>query len=89
MLKNRMNVFLLVGAVFSLGIIVVGYFLWTILIPIQDIDTMSNAELYRTQQELALNYPLGRFMLYAGFISLGMFMSILIGRIIYKKWLTK
>lgn len=89
MLKNRMNSVLLVGAVFSLGIIVVGYFLWTILIPIQDIDTMSNAELYRTQQELALNYLLGRFMLYAGFISLGMFMSILIGRIIYKKWLTK
>ena len=48
--------------------IIVGYFLWTILIPIQDSHLMGDTEILHAQQELALNYPLGRFLLYAGFI---------------------
>lgn len=85
-MKNQINTYLFSGTVFSLGIIVIGYFLWTILIPIQDLDMMSDTELYRVQQEVALNYPLGRFMIYLGFTTLGIFMSVLIGRIIYQKW---
>ncbi|WP_227872528.1 hypothetical protein [Jeotgalibaca ciconiae] len=53
--------------VLSVIAIVVGYFLWTILIPIQDFDTIGSEELLRVQKELALNYPLGRFLLYVGF----------------------
>ena len=54
----------------SIAMIIVGYFLWTILIPIQDIQLMSQVELLSAQKELALNYSLGRFLLYAGFIGL-------------------
>lgn len=54
----------------SIMTIIVGFFLWTILIPIQDFHTMSHEEILWAQQELALNYPLGRFLLYAGFIGL-------------------
>ncbi len=49
--------------------IIIGYFLWTILIPIQDFHLMNDVEILQAQQELALNYPLGRFLLYTGFIS--------------------
>jgi hypothetical protein len=54
----------------SIVTIIVGYFLWTILIPIQDFHLMTDGEILRSQKELALNYPLGRFLLYTGFISL-------------------
>lgn len=50
--------------------IILGYFLWTILIPIQDFHTMTRIEVLEAQQEFALNYPLGRFLMYAGFIGL-------------------
>lgn len=68
--------------ILSIVVIIVGYFLWTILIPIQDIEIMSDAELLRAQKELALNYPLGRLLLYLGFtgfiLSLG---YLVIGKI--------
>ncbi len=54
--------------------IIVDYFLWTILIPIQDFHLMNDIEILQAQQELALNYPLGRFLLHTGFISF--FLSI-------------
>ena len=50
--------------------IILGYFLWTILILIQDFHTMTRIEVLEAQQEFALNYPLGRFLMYAGFIGL-------------------
>lgn len=82
-MKNQINTYLFSGAVFSLGIIVIGYFLWTILIPIQDLDMMTDAELYRVQQEVALNYPLGRFMLYLGFFLFTIFTFALLFKWIY------
>lgn len=54
----------------SIPMIIIGYFLWTILIPIQDIQIMTQTELLSAQKELALNYPLGRFLLYFGFFGL-------------------
>lgn len=53
----------------SIIVIITGYFLWTILIPIQDFHLMSDAQVLDAQQEYALNYPLGRFLLNIGFIS--------------------
>ena len=50
--------------------IILGCFLWTILILIQDFHTMTRIEVLEAQQEFALNYPLGRFLMYAGFIGL-------------------
>ena len=45
---------------------IVGLFLQTILIPIQDFDTISKEELKNIQLDLAINYPLGTGMLYVG-----------------------
>lgn len=54
----------------SLVTIIVGFFLWTILIPHQDAQSQTQEELKRAQRMLALNYPLGRFLLYTGFFGL-------------------
>lgn len=54
--------------VLSIVVTIVGLFLQTILIPIQDFDTISDAELKRIQMDVAINYPLGRAMLYGGLI---------------------
>ncbi|GEK90711.1 hypothetical protein [Alkalibacterium kapii] len=54
-------------SIISIMVIIIGYFLWTILFPIQDINTLTDAELLTTQKQLALNYSLGRFLLYLGF----------------------
>lgn len=52
--------------ILSIIAIIFGYFLWAILIPIQDFHLMGDEELLRAQKEYAVNYPLGRFLLYAG-----------------------
>ena len=49
--------------------IVLGYFLWSILFPVQDINLMSAEELMALQKEVAINYELGRIMMCAGGIS--------------------
>lgn len=54
----------------SIVMIVIGYFIWTIMIPIQDINSHTSEELHQVQRELAFNYPLGRAMLYIGFFGL-------------------
>ncbi|MEQ7220424.1 hypothetical protein ACODGR_01475 [Vagococcus fluvialis] len=59
---------LLVKWLFAISIImtIVGYFLQTILIPIQDFDQITKEELKRIQLEVAINYPLGTTLLYFG-----------------------
>lgn len=68
----KLNYFKIAKIVLPISIIsiIVGYFLWTILIPIQDFNAMSRLELIEAQQIYALNYPLGRFLMIAGFIGL-------------------
>ncbi|MEY9972992.1 hypothetical protein ABH966_003376 [Lysinibacillus sp. RC46] len=53
--------------------IVIGYILQTILIPLQDINSISSKELLEFQKEYAINYPLGKGLLY-----LGLFLMILV-----------
>ena len=59
----------IVFLIISICLIVLGYFLWTILFPVQDINLMSAEELLTLQKEVALNYELGRIMMYVGGIS--------------------
>lgn len=57
----------------SFCLIVIGYLLQTILIPLQDFDSISRQELLELQKEYALNYFLGTGLLY-----LGIFLMILV-----------
>lgn len=53
----------------SISILIIGYFLQTILIPIPDFNTLTNAEIKKIQMEMAINYPLGNILFYIGVIS--------------------
>lgn len=72
-----------IGTIFwvlSFAVTVIGFFLQTILIPIQDFDTISKEELKQIQMDLAINYSLGHAMLYAGltvFLCSSMYLVIL------------
>lgn len=57
----------------SFCLIVIGFILQTILIPLQDINLISKKELLEFQKEYAINYPLGTGLLY-----LGLFLMILV-----------
>ena len=59
----------IVFLIISICLIVLGYFLWTILFPVQDVNLMSVEELLALQKEVAINYELGRMMMYVGGIS--------------------
>lgn len=64
----------------SVIVMLVGYFLQTILIPIQDIDMVSKAELLGMQKSLAINYPAGTVMFRGGIIGIVVFSVLLIGQ---------
>lgn len=78
---NKVNKWLIAGVIISVIMMIVGYFLWTILIPIQDFDTLSSLEIRESQRELALNYPLGAFLMNLGFVA---FSSTLLALIVRK-----
>lgn len=67
--------------IISIIMIVVGYFLWTILIPIQDIEMHTHAELMELQKELALNYPLGQALMLMGAIGILITVVLLVWKI--------
>ena len=69
-MKSKSNKIIFSFLIISLVIIIIGYFLWAILIPIQDFSPMDKQETIRMQKELSLNYDLGRFLLYTGFSGL-------------------
>lgn len=64
---------LLIICFISFCLIVIGFILQTILIPLQDINLISKNELLEYQKEYAINYPLGTGLLY-----LGQFLIILV-----------
>lgn len=59
---------LISGVILSILLFITGFFLRAILFPIQDIDTMSKAELLELQKEMAINYPLGTTLHYLGIV---------------------
>ena len=63
-LFNKMTLFII--GFLSLCLIVIGFLLQTILIPIQDLDYLSKHELLELQKQYSLNYPLGTGLLYLG-----------------------
>lgn len=73
---------LLIGGVIST---IVGYLLWTILIPIQDIDLLSKLELLELQKEVALNYSLGRVMMLSGIVGIIVATILLLYKFIAKR----
>ena len=67
------NITLFIIGFLSFCLIVIGFILQTILIPLQDIDLISNKELLEYQKEYAINYPLG-----TGLLLLGQFLMVLV-----------
>lgn len=78
-MKDKTTKWLVIGIVVSAVIMIVGYFLWTNLVPLQDIESYSPQELRDVQMELAINYPLGSFLLNLGFLG---FSSSLLGLVL-------
>lgn len=66
----------------AIVLLIIGYFLQTILIPIQDIDIFSAEELLELQKKMALNYPLGKGLMLLGgvgaFCSIGLYIYFLV-----------
>lgn len=63
---NRKKIALVVLPL-SIATIIIGYFLWTIMLPLPDYYSYSEAQQLVLQKRFAFNYPLGRFLLYIGF----------------------
>jgi len=56
----------LIVLLISILTVIVGYFLWGILIPIPDFGSLTQEEVLVLQKEVALNYELGRAMMWTG-----------------------
>ena len=57
----------------SLGLIIIGFLLRAIFIPLQDLDSIGREQLLAFQKEYAINYPLGSRLFY-----IGLFLLILV-----------
>jgi len=80
------NITLFIIGFLSFCLIVIGFLLQTILIPIQDLDILSKPELLQLQKEYALNYPLGTGLLYLGIFLMILVIIFFIMKFINKKW---
>lgn len=69
-MKINFDKWLIIGLITSILSIIIGYFLWDILIPTQDYNLSTDEQLRAAQKEAAINYPLGGFLLRLGFIGL-------------------
>lgn len=70
----------------SLPTAFLGLILQTILFPLQDIELISKEELKQIQLDVAINYPLGIFLLYTG-LTLFVVSSVYLIIIFIRKWL--
>ena len=66
----------------SLGLIIIGFLLRAIFIPLQDLDSISLDQLLAFQKEYAINYPLGNGLFYIGLFLLILVIILLIIKII-------
>lgn len=60
---RKCGIFILIISILS---IIAGYFLWAILFPVQDLGMMSQEEILVLQKDVALNYELGKGMMWSG-----------------------
>lgn len=79
---NKITIVVL--AFISLCLMVIGFLFQTILIPLQDFDSISKPELLELRKELALNYSLGTGLLY-----LGIFLMVLVIILSMMKFINK
>lgn len=61
---------LYVSAFLSICLIIIGFLLQMIFIPIQDLDLINRQALIELQREYAINYPLGIVLFYLGILLL-------------------
>lgn len=80
-MKDKTTKWLISGVVISAIMMIIGYFLWTNLVPLQDINSYSPQELRDIQKERAINYPLGSLLLNLGFVG---FSSTLLALVVRK-----
>ena len=80
-MRNRVNKWLIAGLFISLIMIIIGYFLWAIDVPVDVLAGLTSEEVNQMQQELALNYSAGFFLLNLGFVT---FTGTLIALVIRK-----
>ncbi|GEK89392.1 hypothetical protein SAMN04488100_1282 [Alkalibacterium putridalgicola] len=80
-MRDKITNWLIIGIIVSVVMMIVGYFLWTNLVPLQDINSYSPQELRDIQKELAINYPLGSLLLNLGFVG---FSSTLLALVVRK-----
>ncbi|MCB5952810.1 hypothetical protein LI951_12095 [Enterococcus sp. BWT-B8] len=73
---KKIKHFSFVGIFTTLFTFALGYFLQTILFPIQDLNTLSKEELLKTQKEAALNYDLGIVLMKISLVLLIIFVFI-------------
>ncbi|MFL2071689.1 hypothetical protein FEZ48_00530 [Marinilactibacillus psychrotolerans] len=84
-MKINFDKWLIIGLITSILSIIIGYFLWDILIPIQDYNLSTDEQLRAAQKEAAINYPLGGFLLHLGFIGLAITTLGYLWRFIHSK----
>ncbi|MFC6463700.1 hypothetical protein ACFP65_01595 [Marinilactibacillus sp. GCM10026970] len=82
--SKEFNKLLDVTLIISVLCILIGFFLWMIFVPIPDIELSSAEELRVAHREAALNYPLGRFLLYVGWTGLSLWAAGFIARLVQK-----
>lgn len=83
-MKDKLDKGLILGIVVSILSMIIGYFLWTNLVPIQDFDTLTALEAAQAQKELAINYPVGTFMMNSGFIVFSICLAVYVGRRMFR-----
>ena len=66
----------------SMGLIIIGFLLRAIFIPLQDLDSISREQLLALQKEYAINYPLGTGLFYIGLFLLILVIILLVIKII-------
>lgn len=74
--------------ILSFCLIVIGFILRAVFIPLPDIDFLSRRELLETQKEYAINYPLGTGLFYIGLFLMLLVIILIIIRLIKSKGLT-
>lgn len=84
---NNITLFILIFI--SICLIVIGFVLQTILIPLQDVNLISNEELLVYQKEYAINYSLGTWLLDIGQFLMLLILILFIIKLIKSKMITK
>ena len=83
MMRFILNKITLVSISFlSIVLIIIGFLLQAVFIPLQDLDSISREQLMAFQKEDAINYPLGNRLFYMGLFLLILVIILLIIKII-------